>query len=136
MPKLYRWENVVLGILAVFSFVAGYMNGGFIDAVMAVAINTLIVFVLFKVGNKIFISLRNNTNEVKLRQIRDKIGITLTIAFLLLLWGAYIGSLILWILYLIFPDTWIDPLAHTFQVIYPGQLEQHECVPNYMGGCD
>ena len=54
MKTLYLWEKVFLGIIALVSFIAGLQTGGLIDGVMAVAINTLIVFVLFKIGNKIF----------------------------------------------------------------------------------
>ena len=54
MATLYVWEKIVLGIVALVSFIAGLQTGGFIDGIMAVAINTLIAFVLFKFGNKIF----------------------------------------------------------------------------------
>ncbi|MBP9711544.1 MAG: hypothetical protein KBD55_00740 [Candidatus Pacebacteria bacterium] len=54
MVTLYLWEKVVLGVVALVSFVAGVQTGGIIDGVMAMAINTLIAFVLFKVGNRTF----------------------------------------------------------------------------------
>lgn len=70
----------------------------------------------------------------KLRKFRDIVGTILVVCFLLLIWGAYIGSFVLSILYFIFPDTWIDPLAHTYLFIYPGN-SNYECVSDYMGGC-
>ena len=77
-----------------------------------------------------------NMNEVKMRKLKDAIGIVLVIIFLVFLWGAYIGGFLLWILYVVFPDSWINPLSDLFYKIYPGLLEQYECVPDYMGGCD
>ena len=54
MSKLHTWEKVVLAVVAFASLVAGYQSGGFVDGVMALAINTLIVFGLFVLGNKLF----------------------------------------------------------------------------------
>jgi hypothetical protein len=54
MATLYLWEKIVLGTTALLSFIAGLQTGGIIDGIMAVAINTVIVFALFKLGNKIF----------------------------------------------------------------------------------
>lgn len=54
MSKLYTWEKVVLALVALASFVAGYQSGGIVDGVMALAINTLIVFGLFVLGNRLF----------------------------------------------------------------------------------
>ena len=53
MKKLYRWEQIVLIILAILSFIAGF-NIGIIDGIMALAINTLILYVVFLVGNLIY----------------------------------------------------------------------------------
>lgn len=53
MKILYRWEKVLILIIAFVSFIAGFSNG-LIDAIMALAINTLIIFVLLILGNKIF----------------------------------------------------------------------------------
>ncbi len=54
MSTLYRWEKIILGVVAALSFIAGTATGGLIDGVMALAINTLIVFALFKIGNHFF----------------------------------------------------------------------------------
>lgn len=54
MSTLYAWEKVVLVLIALASFVAGFQSGGAVDGVMALAVDTLIVFALFKVGNKFF----------------------------------------------------------------------------------
>lgn len=54
MTKLYTWEKVALAVVALASFVAGFQSGGIIDGVMALAINALIVFGLFVLGNRVF----------------------------------------------------------------------------------
>lgn len=74
--------------------------------------------------------------QAKLRWVKDKIGIILAIIFLLFLWGAYIGNFFIVIFYFIFPDAWVDAVAMIFYKIYPGLLEPHECVSDYMGGCN
>jgi len=53
MKTLYLWEKTMLAIVAIASFSAG-LSSGFFDAIMALVINTLIVFVLLTLGNKIF----------------------------------------------------------------------------------
>lgn len=60
MKTLYLWQKIVLGVIAFLSFISPWLAGlaigalGLIDAVMALVLNTLIVFALFKIGNKIF----------------------------------------------------------------------------------
>jgi hypothetical protein len=60
MKTLYLWEKIVLGIIAFLSFISpgltkGWINiGSLMDAVMALILNTLIVYVIFKIGNKLF----------------------------------------------------------------------------------
>jgi hypothetical protein len=61
MSKLYMWEKIVIGVVAVVSFVAGITTSSFVDGVMALAINTIIVFILFLIGNKIFA--KKNTSQ-------------------------------------------------------------------------
>lgn len=63
MKNLFSWEKVVLVIIAVASFIAGLVNAGPIDAVMNLAINTLIVFGIFVVGNKIFYKIKNQDKK-------------------------------------------------------------------------
>ncbi len=48
------WEQVVLIVVAIMSFIVGILSSGLIDGIMALAINTLIVFGLLKLGNYIF----------------------------------------------------------------------------------
>lgn len=57
MSTLYRWEKIVLVILAVLSFVAGYQSGSHgsvFNGLMTLIINVLIGYALFRIGNKIF----------------------------------------------------------------------------------
>lgn len=54
MSTLYLWEKIVMGIIAIASFAAGYTSGHVVDGVMALTINTLIIYVIFRAGNKFF----------------------------------------------------------------------------------
>ncbi|MDD4110968.1 MAG: hypothetical protein PHS54_05425 [Clostridia bacterium] len=61
MKSLYKWQKIVLGVIAFLSFISPWLAkgseigaSGLISGVMSLAVNTLIVFVLFKIGNKIF----------------------------------------------------------------------------------
>ncbi len=70
-----------------------------------------------------------------MKKLKERLGVVLIAAFFIFLWGSYIGNLLIGILYFIFPDNWINPLADIFYTIYPGLLEYHDCTPDFMGGC-
>jgi len=53
VKNLFVWERIVLGIVALLSFLTG-ISSSLIDAVMALAINTIILFIVFKIGNRVF----------------------------------------------------------------------------------
>ena len=63
MKNLLPWERVVLVVIMIVSFDVGFMTSGLVDAVMNLVINTLIVFGIFIVGNKIFYKVKNQDKK-------------------------------------------------------------------------
>ena len=63
------WQIIILGIVvgsvAIASFVAGFVNGGIIDAVLAPIINMLIIWVLFILGYKLYKKFRPNSSQIQ-----------------------------------------------------------------------
>ena len=77
MKTLYRWEKIVLIFIAFLSFISAWLANEEIvnfwsfwvlfEGVMSLVINTLIVFILFKLGNKIFKSKKTITQRVDIK---------------------------------------------------------------------
>ena len=69
--SLYSWQKIIIWIIGIFTFIAvtanalgGELNFGyFIDLVLAVGINVLILQMVFRVGNWICRSIKRNKNE-------------------------------------------------------------------------
>jgi len=70
-----------------------------------------------------------------MKNLKNKIGIIFVILILSILWGPFLMGIILSILYFVFPNQWIDPIANIFFVIFPGAGISRPCENDYMGGC-
>jgi len=59
---LYKWQKVIIWIIGILTFIGsvfryigkGFNIGSFIDAVVSVGINVLILWLIFKGGNWIY----------------------------------------------------------------------------------
>lgn len=63
MKNIYLWEKILLVIIAVLSFIAGF-SISIIDAVMALVINVLILYCVFRVCNAFFNKIKK-TRDIK-----------------------------------------------------------------------
>jgi len=72
MKTLYKWQKIIIWIIGVLTFVAVTFNsfgkkfniGYFLDLIIAIGMNILILWLLFKTGNWIYQTI-NNKNERK-----------------------------------------------------------------------
>ena len=68
MKTLYKWQKIIIWIIGVLTLIAVTINatgkefsfGYFIDLVMAIGINILILWLFFKAGNWIYQSIKRS----------------------------------------------------------------------------
>ncbi|MEK7103852.1 MAG: hypothetical protein AAB842_00445 [Patescibacteria group bacterium] len=74
MKFLYKWQKITLWVIGVLTFVSvtfrtigkEFNIGYFLDLILAVGLNILILFVLFKIGNLFYLKMkRKKLNERK-----------------------------------------------------------------------
>ena len=70
---LYKWQKVIIWIIGILTLIGSALNnigkgfniGSFIGAVVGVGINVLILWILFKVGNWIYQSIKEAKKKEK-----------------------------------------------------------------------
>lgn len=69
---LYKWQKAIIWIIGILTFIGGVLNNigkgysilaSFIDAVAGPAINVLILWLLFKVGNWVYQSIKGKKEK-------------------------------------------------------------------------
>jgi len=71
--KIYNWQKIIIWAIGILTFIAVTTNtlgkeynfGYFIDLIIAIGINILILWLLFKAGNWIYQSIKRSSNERK-----------------------------------------------------------------------
>lgn len=65
--KLYKWQKITIWVIGILTFITitansfeiGFNIGYFLDLIFGIGINLLILWLLFKFGNWIYLKLKN-----------------------------------------------------------------------------
>jgi len=73
MKTLYQWQKITIWIIGILTFIAITSNsfgrefnfGYFMDLIIGIGINVLILWLIFKIGNWVYLSIRKNNSQKK-----------------------------------------------------------------------